>query len=108
MMKGMGSILKQAQKFQEDIARVQGELAEKSVEGSAGGGVVVATVNGRMEVLSVKIEPEVVDPDDSAMLEDLTMAAVNDALKKARELAAAELTKITGGIPIPGIANLFG
>ena len=71
-------------------------------------GMVVATVNGRMELISVRMEKEVVNPDDVGMLQDLTVAAVNDAVRKARELAASELGKLTGGIPIPGIANLFG
>ena len=106
-MMGMGNLLKQAQKFQADLARVQEELAGKTVEGSAGGGMVVATVNGRMELVSVRMEKEVVDPEDITMLQDLTVAAVNDGVRKARELAASELAKLTGGLPIPGITNLF-
>ncbi len=108
MMKGMGGLLKQAQKFQEDLARVREELAGKTVEGTAGGGMVTATVNGRMDLVALRIDKEVVDPDDIDMLQDLAVAAVNEAVRKSREMAAGELKKLTGGLPVPGMENLFG
>jgi len=99
----MGGLLKQAQKMQTEIARIQEELAERVVEGSAGGGMVKAVVNGKQEVLAVKIEKEVIDPEDKELLEDLIAAAVNQALKNAAELAKQEMSKVTGGLNIPGL-----
>ena len=103
MAKGMGGMLKQAQKLQSKIFKLQDELADKTVETSVGGGMVKAVANGKQELLSIKIEPEVVDPEDVQMLEDLVVAAVNDALKKAQEMVTAEMTKLTGGFKIPGM-----
>ena len=103
MAKGMGNMLKQAQKLQSKIFKLQDQLADKTVETSVGGGMVKAVANGRQELLSIKLEPEVVDPDDVQMLEDLIVAAVNDALKKAQEMVSEEMTKLTGGFKIPGI-----
>jgi len=103
MAKGMGQMMKQAQKIQAQIMKAQEEMGLKTIEGSAGGGMVSVTVNGRQEVLAVKIEPEVVDPDDIEMLQDLVMAAVNDGLKKSQEMVAEEMKKITGGLNIPGL-----
>ncbi len=100
---GMGGLMKQAQKMQARILKIQEEMAEKTVEGTAGGGMVTVTANGRQEILSIKIEQEVVDPEDIEMLQDLVLAAVNEALKKAREMMAAEMQKITGGMNIPGL-----
>jgi hypothetical protein len=97
--------MKQAQKMQEQMARVQDELANKTVEATAGGGMVTVTANGRQEILAVKISPEVINPQDSAMLEDLVTAAVNEALRSARELLQEEMTKITGGLRIPGLST---
>ncbi len=99
----MGKMLKQAQKIQQDMARLQEELKEKTVEASVGGGVVEVTVSGKQELLAIKIKPEVVDPDDIEMLQDLVLAAVNEGLKKSQEMAAAEMAKITGGLNIPGL-----
>ena len=104
-MAGLGKFLKQAQKMQEQMARVQDELANKTVEATAGGGMVTVTANGRQEILAVKISPEVINPEDSAMLEDLVTAAVNEALRSARELLQEEMTKITGGLRIPGLST---
>lgn len=101
--KGMGNMLKQAQKLQSQIFKLQEELADKTVETTVGGGMVKAVANGKQELLSIKIEPEVVDPNDVQMLEDLVVAAVNDALKKAQEMVTQEMTKLTGGFKIPGI-----
>jgi hypothetical protein len=97
--------MKQAQKMQEQMARVQEELANKTVEAAAGGGMVTVTANGRQEILAVKISPEVINPQDSAMLEDLVTAAVNEALRSSRELLQEKMTKITGGLRIPGLST---
>ncbi len=99
----IAQIMKQAQKMQEQMARIQEELASKTVEASAGGGMVTVIANGRQEVLSVKISPEVINPQDSGMLEDLVAAAVNEALRLSRELLQQEMTKLTGGLRIPGL-----
>ena len=101
----IAQIMKQAQKMQEQMARVQEELANKTVEAAAGGGMVTVTANGRQEILVVKISPEVINPQDSAMLEDLVTAAVNEALRSSRELLQEEMTKITGGLRIPGLST---
>lgn len=103
MAKGMGNMLKQAQKLQSKIFKLQEQLADRTVETTVGGGMVKAVANGKQELLSIKLEPEVVDPDDVQMLEDLIVAAVNDALKKAQEMVTEEMTKLTGGFKIPGI-----
>lgn len=99
----MGNLMKQAKEFQEKIGVLHSELAEKMVSGSAGGGMVTATVNGRSEVVGLAIEKEIVNSDDIQMLEDLVMAAVNDGLGKAKELNQAEMGKLTGGMNIPGM-----
>ena len=99
----MQSMLKQAQKMQEDMAAMQAELEEREYEVAAGGGVVNVKINGKKEILSVKIEPEVVDPDDVETLEDLITAAVNEAIKKVEAASAEEMQKITGGMNIPGM-----
>lgn len=101
----IGQIMKQAQKMQEQMARVQEELANKTVEATAGGGMVTVTANGKQEILAVSISPEVINPQDSTMLEDLVTAAVNEALRSSRELLQEEMTKITGGLRIPGIST---
>ena len=100
---GFQDMLKQVQEVRERMQRLQEELGARSVEGSAGGGMVVAVVNGRQELLDLRIEKEVVDPGDVGMLRDLVRAAVNDALARSREMAAAEMAKLTGGILPPGI-----
>ncbi len=102
-MKGMGNMLKQAQKLQAKMLRMQDELAEKTVESSAGGGMVRVVADGRQRVRAIHIEKEVVDPDDVEMLQDLVLAAVNDALNKAQEMVSAEMSKLTGGMNIPGL-----
>jgi DNA-binding YbaB/EbfC family protein len=89
--------------MQAELKRVQEELATKTVEGTAGGGVVTVIVNGHQEIQEVKIDPAVVDPEDVEMLEDLILAAVNDGLRKAQEMSAAEMQRVTGGINIPGM-----
>ena len=102
-MKNIGNIMKQAQKMQAQIAKVQEELADKTVEASAGGGMVTVVVNGKQEVLSIKIESEVIDAQDPEMLQDLVVAAVNEGLRKSQEMVAEEMKKITGGLQIPGL-----
>ncbi len=106
MFQGKGNIqnlLKQAQKMQKKLVEAQEELAEKTVEASAGGGMVTVVMNGKQEVISLNIEKEVVDPDDVEMLEDLIIAAVNEAKEKAEEMAKEEMSKLTGGLKIPGL-----
>ena len=105
-MKNMGSIMKQAQKIQAEMARVQEELSRKTVEASSGGGMVTVVANGKQEIISVKIEPEVVTSGDIEMIQDLVLAAVNEALKKSQEMIAEEMAKITGGLNIPGLGSL--
>ena len=100
---GLGQMMKQAQKMQAKIMKIQEEMGEQSVEASAGGGMVTVTANGKQEILSIRIEPEVVDPEDVEMLQDLVAAAVNEALKKAQEMMAEEMAKVTGGMNIPGM-----
>jgi DNA-binding YbaB/EbfC family protein len=103
MAKGLGNIMKQAQQMQAKIARVQQELENKEVEATAGGGMVTARVNGRQELLGLKIEKAVVDPEDVEMLQDLVLAAVNQAIKQSQELIKQEMGKVTGGMNIPGL-----
>lgn len=101
-MKGMGNMMKQAQKLQSKMLRLQEELAERSVETTAGGGMIKVVANGRQQILSIEIDKEVVDPEDVEMLQDLILAAVNDALTKAQEMVASEMGKLTGGFNLPG------
>lgn len=104
MMGGnMNKMMKQVQKMQQDMLKLQEELASRTVESSAGGGAVKVIANGKNEVISVEIKPEAVDPEDVEMLQDLITAAVNEALKKAQELVSAEMGKLTGGLKIPGL-----
>ncbi len=102
-MKGMGNMMKQAQKLQAKMIKLQEEVAEQTIEGSAGGGMVKAVANGRQQVISIEIEKEVVDPEDIEMLQDLVLAAVNDALQKSQEMVAEKMGKLTGGMNIPGL-----
>lgn len=102
-MTNIGNIMKQAQKVQERIAEVQRDLINKKVEASSGGGMVTVTANGRQEILSVKIDPSVVSMQDVEMLEDLVLAAVNEALRKSQEIITEEMSKVTGGLKIPGL-----
>jgi DNA-binding YbaB/EbfC family protein len=103
-MKGMGNMMKQAQKLQSQMMKLQEELADKTVESSSGGGMVTVIANGRQQIVSIRIEKEVVDPDDVDMLQDLVLAAVNDALTKAQEMVSSEMGKLTGGLNIPGLS----
>lgn len=108
-MKGrpnMGNLLKQAQLLQTKMAKLQEELEEKKVEASSGGGMVTVVVNGRQELLSINIEPEVINPDDQEMLQDLILAAINDGMAKARNMVNEEMGKLTGGLNLPNIPGL--
>ena len=99
--------MKQAQQFQSKMSKLQEELEDRTVETSAGGGMVTVVVNGRQELISVKIDPEVVDPDDTEMLQDLIMAAVNDGVTKAKDMVNEEMKKLTQGLNLPNIPGLF-
>ena len=108
-MKGipnMGNLLKQAQKFQSEIAKLQEELGDRTVETSSGGGMVSVVVNGRQEILSINIDPEVINPDDPDMLKDLILSAVNDGLSRAKNMVNEEMGKLTSGLNIPKIPGL--
>jgi len=102
-MKGMGNMMKQAQKLQAKMLKMQEELADKTVEATAGGGMIKAVANGKQQILSIQIEKEVVDPDDIEMLQDLILAAVNDSIAKSQEMVSGEMGKLTGGLTIPGM-----
>ena len=103
MKKGLGNLMKQAQAMQSKMLAVQEQTAQKTVEASAGGGMVVAVVNGRQELVSLTIKPEVVDPDDVEMLQDLISAAVNKALADSQAMVKEALAAVTGGLNIPGL-----
>ncbi|MCA1322431.1 YbaB/EbfC family nucleoid-associated protein [Bacillus tianshenii] len=102
-MGNMQKMMKQMQKMQKDMAKAQEELAEKTIEGSAGGGMVTVVVNGQKEIISVNIKEEVVDPEDIEMLQDLVLAATNDALKKMEELTNDTMGQFTKGLNMPGL-----
>ena len=102
-MHNIGNIMKQAKKMQEKIGQMQQELETRTIEAQAGGGMVRVIVNGKFEVVSLKIEKEVVNPEDVEMLQDLIAAAVNEGIRKSQEMASSEMGKITGGLGIPGL-----
>ena len=109
-MKGipnMKNLMKQAQKMQSQMAKLQEELGDRTMEASAGGGMVTVVVNGRQELLSITIDPEVIDPDDVEMLQDLIMAAVNDGMSKAKNMVAEEMGQLTQGLGLPNIPGLM-
>jgi DNA-binding YbaB/EbfC family protein len=99
----MANLQRMAQQMQQEMLRVQSELAEATVDGSAGGGVVRATVTGKQELVSVTIDPSAIDPTDAEMLQDLVVAAVNDALRASRDLAEGKMAAVTGGLRLPGM-----
>ncbi len=103
MSKGLAQIMKQAQMMQQKMARLQEEAAQKTAEATSGGGVVTAVVNGKNQIVSLTIKKEAVDPEDVEMLQDLVMAAVNEALAKVQTELAEQMSKITGGVSIPGL-----
>ncbi len=102
-MKNMSGMMKQAQKLQKKMLKIQDELGEKTVEATAGGGMVKVIANGKQKIESIILEKEVVDPEDIEMLQDLILAATNDALNKSQEMMSAEMAKLTGGMNIPGL-----
>jgi DNA-binding YbaB/EbfC family protein len=102
-MKNMKNLMKQAQQLQNKMAKMQEEMAEKTVETTAGGGMVKVVANGKQEVISIHIEKEVVDPEDVEMLQDLILAAVNEALMQSQKMVSDEMGKLTGGMNIPGL-----
>lgn len=104
----MKGIMQQAQQFQQNMARVQEELALLKVTGSAGGGMVTVTVNGKSEILAIVIERTIIVESEAEMLQDLIVAASNDALRKAGEIAKAEMGKLTGGFNLPGLSSMLG
>ena len=109
--KMLGDLMRQAQKMQEEMMKAQEEAKKKTVEATAGGGMVTVVANGAGQMVSIKIEKDVVDPGDIDMLQDLILAASNEALRRAQELVSDEMSKLTGGLQIPGmgnIGNMFG
>ncbi|MBR1968846.1 MAG: YbaB/EbfC family nucleoid-associated protein [Clostridia bacterium] len=102
-MGNMNNMIKQAQKMQEEMLKAQESLSEQVIEATVGGGAVSVKVNGKKELIELKISPDAVDPDDVEMLEDMVMSAVNEAMRKADEAAAGSLRSITGGMNIPGL-----
>ena len=102
-MKGFGNLMKEAQKLQAQIEAMKEEIGKRTVEASAGGGMVTVVANGNQEILSIKIEPEAITPDDREMLEDLVLAATNEALRKAKEMLTTEMGKLAGGLKLPGL-----
>ena len=106
MAKGMGDMIKQVQKMQQKLAELQDELENLTVEGTSGGGMVRVVANGKGELTQIKIEPQAVDPNDIEMLEDLVLAAVNQAKEKSAELQQERMAKLTGGLNIPGVPGM--
>jgi DNA-binding YbaB/EbfC family protein len=102
-VKGFGNIMKEAQKLQQQMEALQAEAAKKKVQATAGGGMVTVEANGKQEILSIKIDREVINPEDAQMLEDLVLAACNEALRQSREMVQAEMSKLTAGLKIPGL-----
>jgi DNA-binding YbaB/EbfC family protein len=102
----MMKLMKQAQTMQKDMERIQSELADKRVDFSSGGGVVTATATGDGSIVSIKIDPKVINPADKELLEDMVLAAVDGAIKKSREMAAADMKKVTGGMGLPGMMGM--
>ena len=102
-MKGFGNLMKEAQKLQQQMAELQAQVAQKKVEATAGGGMVTVEANGQQEITSIKIDREVINPDDAQMLEDLVLAACNEALRKSKEMVQAEMAKLTSGMKLPGL-----
>ncbi|HID01797.1 MAG TPA: YbaB/EbfC family nucleoid-associated protein [Desulfobacterales bacterium] len=103
----MNSIMQQAQQMQSKMATIQEELKTKTATGTAGGGMVTVTANGKMEIISVEIEKDIISVDEKEMLQDLITAACNDALRKVAAISKEEMAKLTGGMNIPGVSNLF-
>lgn len=103
----MSSIMKQAQEMQAQMGKIQKDLAQKRIDGTAGGGMVTVTVSGNGDIIGIKIEKDLLTPDEQEMVQDLITAAANDALRRAKELASQEMGHLTGGMKIPGLSNMF-
>ncbi len=109
MSKGMfGDMMRQAKKMQQEMGKIQEEAKKKTVEASVGGGMVTVIANGGMEIVSIKIEKDVVNPEDIEMLQDLIVAATNEALRRAQQMVNEEIGKVAGGLNIPGLGNMLG
>jgi hypothetical protein len=106
--KMLGDIMREAQKLQAQMQKLQEEAKKKTVEASAGGGMVVVVANGANEIVSIKIEKDVVNPEDVEMLQDLILAAANEALRRAQQMVSEEMGRLTGGFQLPGMGNMFG
>ena len=106
--KMLGDLMRQAQKMQEEMMKAQEEAKKKTAEATAGGGMVTVVASGASEIVSIKIEKDVVNPDDVEMLQDLIIAASNEALRRAQEMVSEDMSKLTGGMQIPGLGNMFG
>ncbi len=106
--KMLGDLMQQAQKMQAEMGKVQEEAKKKTVEASAGGGMVVVTASGALEIVSIKIEKDVINPEDAEMLQDLVVAAVNEAIRQAQKMVNDDMSKLTGGMNVPGMGNMFG
>lgn len=106
-MPNMGQIMKQAQQFQSKMNQIQEELGDKTVESSAGGGMVTTVINGKQEVIFISIEREVIDPDDKEMLQDLIKAAINEGMAKSKNMMNEEMGKLTKGLNIPGMPGML-
>lgn len=104
----INQVMQQAQFFQKRMADIQEEMAGRQITSTVGGGMVTVTVNGKSDLLSIAIDPEVITPEDPTMLQDLIVSGVNDAMRKAREAMQAEMRKLTGGLNIPGLSGMFG
>ncbi len=104
--KMMGNLMREAQKMQAEMQRVQEEAKKKTVEATAGGGMVTVVANGGGEIVSISIEKDAVDPDDVEMLQDLVLAAANEALRRAQDLVGDEMSKLTGGMNLPGMPDM--
>ena len=100
---GMGGMMQQVQKLQEEMAKTQEELGQETVSVTVGGGAITVVITGQQHIESIQIDPEVIDPEDVEMLQDLVVAAVNEAVEKSREMAAERLGELTGGLDIPGL-----
>jgi DNA-binding YbaB/EbfC family protein len=104
--KMLGDIMREAQKLQAKMSEMQEEAKKKTVEATSGGGMVTVVANGAGEIISIKIEKDVVNPDDVEMLQDLVLAAANEAIRRAQEMVNSEMSKLTGGLQLPGLGNL--
>ena len=106
--KMLGDLMRQAQKLQEEMQKIQEEAKKKTVEATSGGGMVTVVASGSGEIVSIRIEKDVVNPDDTEMLQDRIVAACNEAIRRAQQMVQEEMAKVTGGMQLPGLGGLFG